>query len=90
MISVEPRSTIVQCGRSKSGAPSSFTRGDGTGRGDWEREPGIDDDDWDPPGIPRIEKFVPEHPATPRARSRAPTGGGQSRAGCAAQLQPRR
>lgn len=74
MISVEPRSTIVQCGRSKDGGPTSFTRGGGKGCDAWEREPGIDDDDWDPAGVPRLGPYVPEQPPQPRARSRGTDG----------------
>ncbi len=47
MISVEPRSTMVQCGRDGSHATMSFSCGGGNGCDAWEREPGIDDDDWD-------------------------------------------
>lgn len=72
MISVEPRSTIVQCGRPGISSPS-FTRGGGEGCEAWEREPGIDDDDWDPIGVPRIAPYVPEPPAL-RARSRGDDG----------------
>ena len=70
MISVEPRTTIVQCGRDRLG-PRIFSRG-GNGECDfWEREPGIDDDDWDPAGLPRIAPYVPEPPPAPRAQPRS-------------------
>lgn len=36
----------------------------------WEREPGIDDDDWDPPGSPSISPYVPEPPPVPCAHGR--------------------
>ena len=69
MISVEPRSTVVQCGRAGRDAAICFSRGGGNGCDAWEREPGLDDDDWDPPGIPRIAPYVPEPPPAPRSRS---------------------
>ena len=72
MVSVEARSTIVQYGR--SGRISSFSRGGREGCDVWEREPGIDDDDWDPPGVPRIGPYVPEPPHVPRSRSRGIDG----------------
>ena len=73
MISVEPRSTIVQCGRHADG-PTCFGRGGSRGCDAWEREPGIDDDDWDPAGVPRIAPYVPEPPPVPRSRSRGVDG----------------
>ena len=45
MISVEPRSTVVKCGREGVHATICFTRGESKGCGALEREPGIDDDD---------------------------------------------
>ena len=74
MISVEPRSTIVQCGRDGREKPRCFSRGGGNGCDAWEREPGIDDDDWDPPGVPRIGAYVPEPPSAPRSRSQGRDG----------------
>ena len=40
----------------------------------WEREPGIDDDDWDPAGVPRIGPYVPEPLPTSRAGGRGSAG----------------
>jgi len=68
MIDVEPRTAIVNCGRPTASPTSTFTRGS-TGCQLWEREPGIDDDDWDPPGSPRIGRYKPEPRPAPRARS---------------------
>ena len=73
MISVDARSTIVQCGR--AGPVSSFSRGGKNGRDAWEREPGIDDDDWDPPGTPLIAPYKAEQAPQPRGRSRGADGG---------------
>jgi len=72
MVSVDARSTIVQCGR--SGGIASFSRGGASGCDAWEREPGIDDDDWDPAGVPRIGPYVPEPPPVPRSRSQGRDG----------------
>jgi hypothetical protein len=69
MVSIEPRSTIVTCGRISRASPSSFSRGGAGGCEAWEREPGIDDDDWDPAGIPVIAPWKPEPPVAPRQRS---------------------
>ncbi len=45
MASVDPQTQIAQCG--KSGRPNCMvTARDGCV--EWEREPGIDDDDWNP------------------------------------------
>ena len=44
------------------------------GCGEWEREPGIDDDDWDPPGTPTIGPYRADPPSAPRARSRGTDG----------------
>lgn len=74
MISVEARSTIVRCGRPSSSPTTTFSRGGANGCDTWEREPGIDDDDWDPHGVPRIGPYVPEPPPAPRARSRGTDG----------------
>jgi hypothetical protein len=68
MVSIDATSTIVQCGR--SGHISSFSRGGSKGCDASEREPGIDDDDWDPAGLPRIAPYVREPPPVPRSRSR--------------------
>jgi hypothetical protein len=75
MISVESRSTIVQCGRDGAGQTICFSRGGRQGCDAWEREPGIDDDDWDAVGIPRINPNArPEQPLAQRARSRGTDG----------------
>jgi hypothetical protein len=70
MISVEPRSTIVQCGLNPA-IPRCFSRGGSKGCDFWEREPGIDDDDWDPAGLSQIAPYAPE---APRVRSRGADG----------------
>lgn len=72
MFSIDARSTNVLCGR--SGELRSFTRGGSKGCDAWEREPGIDDDDWDPAGIPRIAPYVPEALPLPRSRSSGTDG----------------
>lgn len=70
MRALEPRSGIVTCGRGGgTSGPSSFSRGASGGCESWEREPGIDDDDWDPEGIAVIAPWKPEPPAAPRQRS---------------------
>ena len=74
MVAVDARSSIVQCGLSgRSNGTPHKTRG-GEGCDSWEREPGIDDDDWDPPNTPRIAPYVPEPPPAPRGRNRGTDG----------------
>jgi hypothetical protein len=46
----------------------------GLGCSQWERKPGIDHDDWDPPGTSRIAPYVPQPSAAPRTRSRGTDG----------------
>ena len=78
MISVEPRSAIVQCGR--PGASSTcFSRGGGNGCDAWEREPGIDDDDWDPPGVPVVAPYRQSSRQPLDHAAAASTAGGRSR-----------
>lgn len=57
----------MTCGLVRGSPPMSQSNGR-AGCQSWEREPGIDDDDWDPPGSPRIGRYVLEPPPTPHAR----------------------
>lgn len=67
MRSVDAPRGLVDCGLlGSNGTPHRTRAGSGCER--WEREPGIDDDDWDPPGTPRIAPWTPEAPPAPRAR----------------------
>lgn len=74
MRSIEPRAGIAVCNLAlKAGGMANQLRA-GLGCSQWEREPGIDDDDWDPPGTARIAAYVPDPPPAPRARSRGKDG----------------
>ncbi len=73
MLAVEARSSIVTCGLDR-GSPTMTKSGGGGGCDSWEREPGIDDDDWDPPGSPQIGRYEPEQPPVARARSNGADG----------------
>ena len=73
MAAVSARSGIVTCGLDRGGPTMSQSNGS-KGCSHWEREPGIDDDDWDPPGSSRLGPYVPEAPTARRARSRGVDG----------------
>ena len=74
MRSIEPRAGIAVCGLAlKSSGTANQIRA-GLGCSQWEREPGIDDDDWDPLGTPVIGRYVPEPAPAPRARSQGRDG----------------
>ena len=74
MRSIEPRAGISVCNLAlKTGGMANQLRA-GPGCSQWEREPGIDDDDWDPPGTARIAPYVPEASPAPRPRSRGRDG----------------
>lgn len=73
MLAVNARSGIVTCGLPRGG-PTMSQSGGSKGCSSWEREPGIDDDDWDPPGAPRIGPYVSTPHHAPRARSRGVDG----------------
>jgi hypothetical protein len=73
MTSVDPRTSIAQCGRQRQ--PTSSTHGK-IGCDRWEREPGIDDDAWDDPaGSPTIAPIGRNH----RRRRATATAGGRNR-----------
>ena len=67
MISVDARTTIAHCGRERE--PTWRTSGS-QGCDWWEREPGIDDDDWNPVGSPAIAPYKPDPAPPPRDRGR--------------------
>ena len=71
MISVEAARGLVVCALPGSnGTPHRTGASSGCER--WEREPGIDDDDWNPVDDSRIAPYVP--PPLPAARSRGNHG----------------
>ena len=74
MHSIEPRAGIAVCSLALEGGGRANQLRAGLGCSRWEREPGIDDDDWDPPGTPVIGRYVPEPPLAPRARSQGRDG----------------
>lgn len=67
MRSVDARPGVVICGLTRGGGNMGNQLHGKAGCDKWEREPGIDDDDWDPPGTPRIADYVPEPTPAPRA-----------------------
>ena len=74
MRAVDARSGVVRCGLTRGGGDMGNQLRGSLGCAEWEREPGIDDDDWDPPGSPRIAPYVPEPTPAPRQRSRGRDG----------------
>ena len=73
MVSINARASIASCGRDRQRGPLYKTSA-GAGCDAWEREPGIDDDDWNPPGTPRIGPCVAEPPPSLRSRSQGRDG----------------
>lgn len=61
MISVTAQTSMVHCGPSSGRELLSKTRGD-EGCQHWEREPSIDDDDWNP----KVVELPPPAPAASR------------------------
>jgi hypothetical protein len=72
MITADAISSIVQCGVSAR-APICHIHGR-TGCGQWEREPGIDDDDWNPMPPAVVAAPAPAAPPLPGDRRRRPLG----------------
>ena len=67
MTSVDARTGIAHYGRERE---STWRTRGSEGCEWWEREPGIDDDDWNPVGSPAIAPYRPDPPPPPRDRGR--------------------
>ena len=74
MRSITARSGIAVCGLARGGGDMANQSRASLGCDRWEREPGIDDDDWDPPDTSKIAPYVPDSSPAPRARSRGKDG----------------
>ena len=74
MHSLQVRTGVASCSLARGTGGSGVKVRGRDGCNQWEREPGIDDDDWDPPGTPVIGRYVPEPPLAPRARSQGRDG----------------
>ena len=59
MRTIQARAGVAVCGIPRGGGDTGVQSRASDGCNQWEREPGIDDDDWDPPGTPRIAPYVP-------------------------------